>query len=68
MTWRRWAFTALSFAAVIGVSAYFIVGWWRAGSAIGLPLVAHLLAAAAVATEIVTRSLKLTWRRTGAFP
>jgi uncharacterized protein (TIRG00374 family) len=61
MTWRRWAFTAVSFAAVIGVSAYFIIGWWRAGSAIGLPLVAHLLAAAAVATEIITRSLKLTW-------
>jgi glycosyltransferase 2 family protein len=61
MTWRRWAFTALSFAAVIGVSVYFIVGWWRAGSAIGLPLVAHVLAIAAVATEVVTRSLKLTW-------
>ena len=61
MTWRRWAFTALSFAAVLGVSAYFIVGWWRAGSAIGLPLVAHLLAIAAVATEIITRSAKLTW-------
>jgi uncharacterized protein (TIRG00374 family) len=61
MTWRRWAFTAASFAAVLGVSAYFIVGWWRAGSAIGLPLVAHLLAAAAVVTEIVSRSLKITW-------
>jgi uncharacterized protein (TIRG00374 family) len=46
---------------VIGVSVYFIVGWWRAGSAIGLPLVAHVLAIAAVATEVVTRSLKLTW-------
>jgi uncharacterized protein (TIRG00374 family) len=61
MTWKRWTFTAVSFAAVIGVSAYFILGWWRAGSAIGLPLIAHVLAAAAVATEIVTRSLKITW-------
>jgi len=61
MTWKRWTFTAVSFAAVIGVSAYFILGWWRAGSAIGLPLIAHVLAAAAVVTEIVTRSLKITW-------
>jgi uncharacterized protein (TIRG00374 family) len=61
MTWRRWAFTAVSFAAVLGVSAYFIIGWWRAGSTIGLPIVAHVLAAAAVVTEIVSRSLKLTW-------
>lgn len=61
MTWRRWLFTALSFAAVIGVSAYFIVGWWREGGAIGLPLRAHLWAIAAVATEILTRSWKITW-------
>jgi uncharacterized protein (TIRG00374 family) len=61
MTWKRWAFTAASFAAVIGVSAYFIFGWWRAGSAIGLPLVAHLWAIAAVVTEIITRTLKITW-------
>jgi len=61
MTWRRWLFTALSFAAVIGVSAYFIVGWWREGSAIALPLRAHLWALAAVVTEILTRSWKITW-------
>lgn len=61
MTWRRWAFTAASFAAVIGVSVYFILGWWRAGSAIGLPLRAHLFAIAAVAVEILTRSWKITW-------
>src|SRR5438105_15010474 len=61
MTWRRWAFTALSFAAVVGVSAFFIVRWWRAGSAIGLPLRAHALAIGAVVIEILTRSLKITW-------
>ncbi len=61
MTWRRWAFTAVSFAAVIGVSLYFILGWWRAGSAIGLPPRAHLLAIAAVLIEIITRSWKITW-------
>lgn len=61
MTWRRWAFTAVSFAAVIGISIFFILRWWRAGSAIGLPLQAHLLAIAAVVTEILTRSWKITW-------
>jgi len=61
MTWKRWAYTAVSFAAVIGVSVFFILRWWRAGSAIGLPLQAHLLAIAAVLTEILTRSWKITW-------
>jgi glycosyltransferase 2 family protein len=61
MTWKRWAFTAASFAAVIGVSVFFILRWWRAGSAIGLPLQAHLLAIAAVVIEILTRSWKITW-------
>jgi uncharacterized protein (TIRG00374 family) len=61
MTWKRWIYTALSFAAVFGVSAFFIFRWWRAGSAIALPLQAHLLAVAAVLTEILTRSWKITW-------
>jgi uncharacterized protein (TIRG00374 family) len=61
VTWKRWAFTALSFAAIIGISAFFVVRWWRTGSAIGLPLTAHLWAVAAVVTEIATRSLKITW-------
>jgi len=61
MTWRKWVFTGLSFAAVIGISIFFIVRWWRAGSAIGLPLRAHLWAASAVAIEILTRALKITW-------
>ena len=61
MTWRRWLFTALSFAAVIGISVYFIVGWRREGGAIALPPRAHLWAIAAVVTEILTRSWKITW-------
>jgi uncharacterized protein (TIRG00374 family) len=61
MTWKRWAFTAASFAAVIGISAFFILRWWRAGSAIVLPPQAHLLAITAVSIEILTRSLKITW-------
>jgi len=54
-------YTAVSFAAVIGVSVFFILRWWRAGSAIGLPLQAHLLAIVAVLVEILTRSWKITW-------
>jgi glycosyltransferase 2 family protein len=61
MTWRRWAFTAVSFAAVIGISIFFILRWWRAGSAIVLPVRAHLLALTAVVVEILTRALKITW-------
>lgn len=61
MTWKRWAFTAVSFAAVIGISMFFILRWWRAGSAIVLPPKAHLFAIAAVVTEILTRAWKITW-------
>ena len=61
MTWRRWAFTAVSFAAVIGISIFFILRWWRAGSAIVLPPRAHLLALTAVVVEILTRAWKITW-------
>src|ERR1041385_5707969 len=61
MTWKRWLFTAFSFAAVIGVSVFFIVRWWRAGSTIVLPVRAHLWAIAAVVVEIMTRTWKITW-------
>ena len=61
MTWKRWAFTAVSFAAVIGISVFFILRWWRAGSTIVLPLEAHLFAIMAVIIEIMTRSWKITW-------
>src|SRR3954470_974799 len=61
MTWKRWVFTAVSFAAVIGVSGFFVLRWWRAGSAIVLPPRAHLWAIAAVVVEILTRSWKITW-------
>ena len=61
MTWKRWAFTAASFAAMIAVSMFFIVRWWRAGSVITLPVQAHLFAIAAVSIEVLTRSLKISW-------
>jgi glycosyltransferase 2 family protein len=60
VTWKRWLFTALSFAAVLGISAYFTARWWGEGTSINLPLTAHLLAIAAVATEIISRSWKIT--------
>jgi uncharacterized protein (TIRG00374 family) len=61
MTWKRWLFTAVSFAAVLSISTWFIWKWWRAGSAVILPPRSHLFAIAAVFIEILTRSLKITW-------
>ncbi|HET9425689.1 MAG TPA: lysylphosphatidylglycerol synthase transmembrane domain-containing protein [Gemmatimonadaceae bacterium] len=61
MTWKRWFFTALSFAAVIGASVYFIARWWGEGTSINLPLTAHLLAIGALVIEIVSRAWKISW-------
>ena len=61
MTWKRWLFTALSFVAVFGASIYFIARWWGEGTTINLPLTAHLLAIACVATEIASRSWKISF-------
>ena len=61
MTWKRWLFTAVSFAAVLTISTWFIWKWWRAGSAVILPPPSHLFAITAVLVEILTRSLKITW-------
>lgn len=46
---------------MIAVSVYLIVGRAREGAALSLPLTSHLLALLAVATEIFTRALKITW-------
>ena len=61
MTWKRWLFTVVSFAAVLTISTWFIWKWWRAGSAVILPPPSHLFAITAVLVEILTRSLKITW-------
>src|ERR1044071_744843 len=61
MTWKRWTFTIVSFAAIVTVSIWYVVRWWESGSAITLPLSAHLWAIAAVVTEIATRTWKITW-------
>src|SRR3954463_10443292 len=58
---KRWLLTALSFAAVIGVSIYTIGFWSAEERTLELPLRAHALAALAVITEIVSRSWKITW-------
>ena len=63
MTPRHWILTAVSFAAVVGVSLYMLAGWAPGGlgSAVGaLPPIAHLLAAGTVFIEVATRALKLT--------
>jgi uncharacterized protein (TIRG00374 family) len=59
----RWFLTALSFAALIGVSIYIVSGWGgaSAGVSLALPPAAHLLAAAAVAAEIASRAWKITY-------
>ncbi|MDQ3950585.1 MAG: lysylphosphatidylglycerol synthase domain-containing protein [Gemmatimonadota bacterium] len=62
MTPLRWLITALSFAALIGVSIYVIAAEWSSGTArLTLPPTAHLLAIGAVALEVSARAQKLVW-------
>lgn len=60
---KRWIWTAISFAAVIGVSVYAVRGSASYGIALDLtiPPQAHLFAFLAFAAEVVSRSFKLTW-------
>jgi uncharacterized protein (TIRG00374 family) len=57
---KRWVFTALSFAAVIGVSVYAVISGAPHGVNLKIPLLAHVLAFTAFAVEVAARSLKLT--------
>ena len=61
MTPIRWLLTILSFAATIGVSLYMVFGWSQHGATLTLPPRAHLLAATAVAVEVLARALKIRW-------
>ena len=61
MTPSRWLITALSFAAMIGVSIYMVASWSQQGTSLSLPPLAHLLAALAVLVEVLARSLKIRW-------
>jgi uncharacterized protein (TIRG00374 family) len=58
---KRWVFTALSFAAVLGVSVYAVFSSAPHGVDLAIPPRAHLLALLAFAVEVGVRSLKLTW-------
>jgi glycosyltransferase 2 family protein len=58
---RRWILTAVSFAAVLGVSAYTIAGWSTQGIRFVLPWQAHTLAILAVVVELAARTVKLAW-------
>jgi uncharacterized protein (TIRG00374 family) len=58
---KRWILTAISFAAVIGVSVYAVRSGATAGLSLHIPPLAHLLALLAFAGEVTARSFKLTW-------
>lgn len=58
---RRWIFTALSFAAILGVSIYTIAGWSTQGIQFNLPWQAHALAVLALVVEVGARTIKLSW-------
>src|SRR5919106_3392931 len=58
---KRWFLTAISFAAVIGVSVYAVRSGAPHGVDLSLPLRAHLVALFAFAAELGARALKLTW-------
>src|SRR5688500_17380484 len=58
---KRWIFTAISFAAVIGVSIYAVRSSAPHGARLTIPPIAHLLAFLAFAVEVGSRALKLTW-------
>jgi uncharacterized protein (TIRG00374 family) len=58
---RHWILTAISFAAVIGVSIYAVRSGAPHGADVFIPAQAHLLAFFAFAVELGARSVKLTW-------
>ena len=58
---KRWIFTAISFAAVVGVSIYAVMSSTPSGVTLALPVQAHLLAFGAFVAEVVARAFKLSW-------
>jgi uncharacterized protein (TIRG00374 family) len=61
LTPLRWLITALSFAALIGVSIYIIASERTHAVRLTLPPIAHLLALGTVVIEVAARALKLVW-------
>jgi uncharacterized membrane protein YbhN (UPF0104 family) len=60
LTPLRWLVTALSFAALIGVSVYIVAADWSTAR-FTLPPTSHLLAVGAVVLEVASRAQKLVW-------
>ncbi len=58
---KRWAFTALSFIVVIGVSVYAVKTSAPSGIDLAIPPLAHALALVAFAVDISGRSLKMVF-------
>jgi uncharacterized protein (TIRG00374 family) len=58
---KHWILTAVSFAAVIGVSVYAVRSGAPPGADLFIPAQAHVLAFLAFAVELGARSVKLTW-------
>ena len=58
---KRWILTAVSFAAVLGVSIFAVMSSAPEGVTLALPLQAHLLGLGAFVVEVVSRVFKLMW-------
>lgn len=62
MSWKRWLIVLVSFGAAIGVSVWIARSSWPADPIpVHVPLWAHLVAVAAVAGELLARSVKIRW-------
>ena len=59
MSAARWLVTVVSFAAMVGVSAWVVASHWPAGGMPWLAWPVHAAALATVTAEIVTRALKI---------
>jgi uncharacterized protein (TIRG00374 family) len=58
---KRWILTAISFAAVIGVSIYAVRSGAPSGIALAIPPQAHLIGVLAFIVEVLARSYKVSW-------
>jgi glycosyltransferase 2 family protein len=66
VTPKRWLLTILSFAAAIGASVWVVWSSWPSGQGrLLLPVMAHVVAFAGAAGEVVLRAFKLTWSARG---
>jgi uncharacterized protein (TIRG00374 family) len=61
MSTTRWLVTALSFALMLGASAWVVASNWPPGGMPWLPWPAHAAALAVVTAEVATRAAKIQW-------